>query len=69
MLYDELVKRLNTIMQIYPENVNNIEDFITLGKVYCKLMEHFWYKIKFNHKNNMIIEKYSPHFHLSKYKS
>lgn len=58
--YDDLVEKLNTIMQIYPENVNNIEDFISLGKMYCKLMEHFWYKIKFNHKNNMIIQKYSP---------
>ena len=58
--YDALVEKLNSIMQIYPENVNSIEDFISLGKMYCKLLEHFWYQIKFNHKNNMIIEKYLP---------
>lgn len=58
--YDALVKKLNTIMQIYPENVNNVEDFISLGKMYCKLLEHFWYKIKFSSNNNMIIEKYLP---------
>lgn len=58
--YNDLVEKLNAIMQIYPKNVDNVGDFISLGKTYCKLLEHFWYQIKFNHKNNMIIEKYSP---------
>lgn len=53
--YINLSKRLNEIIIDYPQNVNSVNVFVDLGKMYCDLLNHFFYKIQFNHKNMNVL--------------